>query len=120
MKNGHMFQYNGEATEDQLTRTIEEVGTYVVLHFKDRTLDIKKMIKMMKSATIDLPKDQVDKVNKTLIRAWEKKVSLYIKQHEMYNSNKCALYYVLWGQCSEIYNILDQDSVGKTAIWIKR
>ena len=96
-------------TVNQLTRTIEELGTYVVLHGKDHVLDIKKMIKMLKYTTIDLAKDHVDKANKTLIRVWEKKVNLCIKRRETYHSNKRALYHVLWGQCSKNC-ILDQDS----------
>jgi hypothetical protein len=46
--NGQVFQCYGEATEkNQFARTMEELNSYVGLHFKNHPADIKKMIKTL-------------------------------------------------------------------------
>ena len=43
--NGHVFQCHGEATEkNQFASTMEELSSYVGLHFKHHPADIKRMI----------------------------------------------------------------------------
>lgn len=71
--------------------------TWVYTSKTNHAVDINKMVKMMKDTNIDLPKDHDDKVGRRLICVWEKEVDLCIKGRKMYNSNKCALYSVLWG-----------------------
>ena len=96
--NGHVFQCYGEATEkNQFARTIEELDAYVGLQFKNHPGDVKKMIKTMQDTKIILPKD----ASKTVVHIWEKEVDIYVKRPEFYKSNKCALYSVIWSQCSE-------------------
>ena len=80
---------------------MEELDNYVGLHFKHHPADIQKMIRSMNNTTIAIPKDHEEKASKTRIRIWEKEVDLYMKRQESYNSNKHALYSVIWGQCSE-------------------
>jgi hypothetical protein len=119
--NGHVFQCYREATEkNQFARTVKELDACVGSHFKEHASDIKKMIKSMEDTTIDLPKDHEEKASKIIIRIWEKEVDLYVKRKETYDSNKCALLSVLWGQCSKAmqaktksddnYETLDQNS----------
>jgi hypothetical protein len=56
---------------------------------------------MMEDTKISVPKDHDESASKTAIRIWEKEVDMYVKQRETYENNKCALYSVIWGQCSE-------------------
>jgi hypothetical protein len=100
--NGHVFQCYGEATEkNTFARIIEELDGYVGLQFKQHPADIKKMIKLMEDTKIKVPKDHNAQASKTEIRIWEKEVDMFVKQRETYGSNKCALYSVVWRQCSE-------------------
>jgi hypothetical protein len=59
------------------------------------------MIKSMKNVVITIPKDIATDPSKTEIRIWEKQVDMFVKRREMYSANKCALYSVIWNQCSE-------------------
>ena len=100
--NRHVFQCHSEATQkNHFTCSMEELDNYVGLHFKHHPADIQKMIRSMNNTTIAIPKDHEEKASKTRIRIWEKEVDLYMKRQELYNSNKRALYSVIWGQCSE-------------------
>ena len=100
--NGHVFQCYGEATENnEFARTVEELDAYVGLQFKNHPGHVKTMIKTMQDTKIVIPKDHDTEASKTPIRIWEKKVDIYVKRLEFYVSNKCALYSVIWSQCSE-------------------
>jgi hypothetical protein len=101
--NGHVFQCHGETkVQNQYTRTLEELDSYVGLHFKYSPGDIKKMIKSMTDTEQTLPADPKDKASKTEKRIWEKEVDSYCKRKDTYISNKIALYSVIWSQCSEV------------------
>ena len=101
--NGHVFQCHGETkVQNQYTRTLEELDSYVGLHFKYSPGDIKKMIKSMTDTEQTLPADPRDKASKTEKRIWEKEVDSYCKRKDTYISNKIALYSVIWSQCSEV------------------
>jgi hypothetical protein len=78
---------------------MEELDSYV--HFTHHPADIKKMIKLMKNTMLVMPKDHDEEATKPDIHIWEKEVDMFVKQQETYNNNKCALYSVIWGQCSE-------------------
>lgn len=100
--NGHVFQCYGETTEkNQFARTMEELDSYIGLHFKHYPSDIKTMVKLLSDVRIRTPVDYADGASKTVIRIWEKEVDAYVRQKEVYASNKVALYSVVWGQCSE-------------------
>jgi hypothetical protein len=100
--NGHVFQCYGEATEkNQFARTTDELDTYVGLHFKKHPIDIKRMIKTMSDTNIPLPKDHEKDATKTAIRVWEKEVDMLVLRRSTYETNKCALFPVIWNQCSE-------------------
>ena len=101
--NGHVFQCYGEATKNnQFTQTMEELdNNYVGLHFKHHPSNIKKMMKLMQDTEIPEPTDNEDWASKTAVRIWDQEVIMYCKQVGTYKTNKCALYSVVWGQCSE-------------------
>ena len=69
--------------KNQLTRaTAEELDTRAGLRFKDHAANAKKMIKLMKDTTVELPKDHDNKDNKAgrmLIHAWEKEADKHVK-----------------------------------------
>jgi hypothetical protein len=99
--NGHVFQCHGESNEkNQFARTIEELSNYVGLYFKHHPDDIKKMIQNMVDTTLSPPTDPVAGATQTQTLIWTKEVDLYVKRKETYSPNKCALYSVVWGQCS--------------------
>ena len=99
--NGHVFQCHGESNEkNQFARTIEELSNYVGLNFKHHPDDIKKMIQNMVDTTLSPPTDPTTNATQTQTLIWTKEVDLYVKRKETYSSNKCALYSVVWGQCS--------------------
>jgi hypothetical protein len=101
--NGHVFQCHGETkVQNQYTRTLEELDSYVGLQFKYSPGDIKKMIKSMKDTEQTLPSDPTTKASQTEKRIWEKEVDSYCKRKDTYISNKIALYSVVWSQCSEV------------------
>ena len=101
--NGHVFQCHGETkVQNQYTRTLEELDSYVGLQFKYSPGDIKKMIKSMKDTEQTVPSDPTTNASQTEKRIWEKEVDSYCKRKDMYISNKIALYSVIWSQCSEV------------------
>jgi hypothetical protein len=72
--NGHVFQCYGEAIEkNQFARTVEELDSYVGLHFKYHPADIKKMIKNMEDTVVAVPDDHDSQATKTVIHIWERK-----------------------------------------------
>jgi hypothetical protein len=96
--NGHVFQCHREAAEkNQFARTVKELDARVGSHFKQRASDIKKMTKFMEDITIDLPEDHEEKASTTIVRIWGKQVDLCVKRKETHDSNKRALFSVLWG-----------------------
>jgi len=103
--NGHVFQCHGETKiQNQFTRTLEELDSYVGLQFTHNPRDIKTMIKTMKDTVLAMPSDipEGTKVSRTLERIWLKEIDMYVKQKETYKSNKVVLYSVVWSQCSEV------------------
>ena len=82
---GRIFQCCSEEAmeKNQLTRvTAEELDTRAGLRFKDHAANTKKMIKLMKDTTVELPKDHNNKDNKAgrmLIHAWEKEADKHVK-----------------------------------------
>jgi hypothetical protein len=99
--NGHVFQCHGESNEkNQFARTVEELSNYVGLHFKHNPDDIKKMIQNMADTVLTPPNDPAANASQTLTLIWSKEVDLYVKKKDTYKTNKCALYSVVWGQCS--------------------
>ena len=100
--NGHVFQCYGKATEkNQFARTMKELSNYVGLHFKHHSADIKKMLQLMADATLTPPSDPSPSATLTENLIWQKEVDMFVKRRETYSNNKCALYSVVWGQCSE-------------------
>ena len=100
--NGHVFQCYGEGTEkNQYTRTVEELEVYVGAHFKRNATDIKKMVRTMADATFTPPKDLTDKKTETEVAIWKAEVDMFVKRKDTYRENKCALYSIIWSQCSE-------------------
>ena len=100
--NGHVFQLHGEAVQkNQYSRTIDEIAGYIGLNFKKFPADIKKMVttltetKIVKPIALSSSADSIDK------RIWENEVDMYATQIAAYKNNKCALYSLVWGQCSE-------------------
>jgi hypothetical protein len=125
--NGHVFQCYGEATEkNQFARTVDELDTYVGLHFKKHPIDMKRMIKSMTDTIIPTPTDHADTATKTEIRIWEKEVDMMVLRRVTYDANKCTLYSVIWNQCSEsmqakirsshIFEIMSTDSNSLTLL----
>jgi len=100
--NGHVFQCYGEATEkNQFARTMEELNSYVGLNFKNNPNDIKKMMKLTKNITFEMPTDHDDLATKATIFIWQQDCITVSKSKKAYEDNKCALYSVIWNQCSE-------------------
>ena len=101
--NGHVFQCYGEVTKkNHFARTMEELRNYVGLHFKHHPADIKKMMKLMQDVDIVPPTDPPDGSSETTKQIWQQEVKMmYCEQVKTYKQNKCALYSVIWGQCSE-------------------
>ena len=100
--NGHVFQLYGEAAhKNQFTRTLDELAGYIGLNFKYYPADIKRMAITLNETEIELPKDPPENATKFQTRLWEKDVDLYATQIRAYRSNKCALFSLVWGQCSE-------------------
>jgi hypothetical protein len=65
--NRHIFQCYGGATEkNQFARTVEELDSYMGLHFKFHPADIKKMIKNMEDTIVAIPKDHNSQATKTV------------------------------------------------------
>jgi hypothetical protein len=110
--NGHVFQCYGEGTaSNQFTRTLEELDGYVGLHFKHNPADIKKMIRKMTDTILDMPpapeptpgttETEAAAVSASAQVFWKQEVDMYFRKKNMYENNKCALYTVIWSQCSE-------------------
>jgi hypothetical protein len=78
--NGHVIQYYGEATEKTNSRAMEELDSYVGLHFKYHPAGIKKMIKLMEHTTIAMPEDHTEDATQMAICIWEKEVDMCVKQ----------------------------------------
>lgn len=116
--NGHVYQCYGESTEkNQFTRTMEELDSYVGLHFKHDPGEIKTMLKTMKDVVFTMPKDYNEKTaTKTTIKVWEIEVDAYVKGKNTYKNNKVALYSVIWAQCSEAMQTKVKSDSNFTAI----
>jgi hypothetical protein len=110
--NGHVFQCYGEGTaSNQFARTLEELDGYVGLHFKHNPADIKKMIRKMTDTVFDMPpapeptpgttETEAPAVSASAQVFWKQEVDMYFRKKNMYENNKCALYTVIWSQCSE-------------------
>jgi hypothetical protein len=110
--NGHVFQCYGEGTaSNQFARTLEELDGYVGLHFKHNPADIKKMIRKMTDTVFDMPlapeptpgatETATATVSASAKVFWKQEVDMYFRKKNMYENNKCALYTVIWSQCSE-------------------
>ena len=94
--NGHVFQCHGESNEkNQFARTVEELNNYVGLNFKSHPNDIKRMIQNMGDTALLPPTDPTLPATQTELLIWTKEVDLFVKQREIYQTNKCALYSVV-------------------------
>ena len=80
---------------------MEELRNYVGLHFKHHPADIKKMMKLMQRTEVLEPMDYASGASMTTQQIWHQEVKMYCKQLKIYKTNKCALYSVIWSQCSE-------------------
>jgi hypothetical protein len=80
---------------------MEELRNYVGLHFKHHPADIKKMMKLMQDVDIVQPTDPPAVSSETTKQIWQQEVKMYCEQVKTCKQNKCALYSVIWGQCSE-------------------
>jgi hypothetical protein len=100
--NGHVFQCYGEATEkNQYARTVEELEVYIGTHVKRNATDLKKMVRTMADTELERPTDLSDKCGQTDTAIWKAEVDMYVKQREAYRENKCALFSIIWSQCSK-------------------
>ena len=59
------------------------------------------MMKLMQDTEIPEPTDHEDGASRAVVRIWDQEVIIYCKEVGTYKTNKCALYSVVWGQCSE-------------------
>jgi hypothetical protein len=94
----------------QFARTLDELDGYVGLHFKHNLADIKKMIRKMTDTVFDMPPapeptpgataTETATVSASAQVFWKQEVDMYFRKKNMYE-NKCALYTVIWSQCSE-------------------
>ena len=100
--NGHVFQLHSEAVhKNQYSRTIDELASYIGIHFKRYPADVKRMTLTLTETIIPRPKDPPESATKFDIRLWEKDVDLYATRLDAYRTNKCTLYSIIWSQCSE-------------------
>jgi hypothetical protein len=84
---------------------MEELRNYVGLHFKHHPVNIKKMTKLMQDVDIVQPTDLSAVSSETRKQVWQQEVKMYCEQVKTYKTNKkCALYSVIWGQCSEAFD----------------
>jgi hypothetical protein len=54
----------------------------------------------MEDVVLKVPKEHDTLATKTEIRIWEREVDIFVRQRETYHNKKCALYSVVWEQCS--------------------
>ena len=99
--NGHVFQLYGEAThQNQFTRTVQELVGYVGSQFK-KPKDIMHMIATLVDTKMDEPEPPKDEKSVLLMKLWERALDRHDKRVSEYNENKCSLYVLIWGQCSD-------------------
>jgi hypothetical protein len=78
----------------------------VGLHFKHNPAVIKKMIRKMTDTVLDVPPEPeptpgATETKTATVTFWNKVVDMYFRQKVTYDNSKCALYTVIWSQCSE-------------------
>lgn len=101
--NGHVYEVHNEASKaNQYQRTTtKEIAAYV-----NRTMkygkDIRYLIEHLQEVDFDALKPTMsgsgNKVDEMIL---QQEVNSYIKRRDLYETNKDALYSIIWGQCSE-------------------
>lgn len=100
--NGHVFQLYGVAVrKNQFMCTVKELTVYLALHFKHHPANVKRIIVTMNDTKIKVPDDVQEGATRMRIKIWGKEIALHIHRKEAYKCNKCALYSLMWGQCSK-------------------
>ena len=101
--NGRVFKLGSETSKNnQFSRTLEEISNYMARKYafggdiarlvRDcEEVDLKKLKPVHPGTDADL----------TDLRIWEKQVDEYVKRLNAYETNKEALYSIIWGQCSD-------------------
>lgn len=104
--NGHVFQLFGESVhKNQFSRTMEELEGYVGVNFKKYPEDITKMVATLQDTIIEKPKppklEITGKFDLVDSKIFDKEIEHYVTRLQAYKSNKCSMYALVWGQCSE-------------------
>ena len=94
-----MFEHSRQA--DQFTKTTKEVAAYV-----ERTYtfggDIRFAVDNLELPVIAEPADPPDNANATQKLIWEKRVDVFVQRETYLEENVKALYFLVWGQCTDI------------------
>ena len=99
--NGQVFQcYDETNNRNQFEKTIEELDRYASTYMANAK-DIKLMLKTLKETIFLEPADPSFTATRTAIRIWEKEADIFVERKASYDENKCAMFAIIMGQCSD-------------------
>ena len=99
--NGQVFQCHDETNKrNQFEKTIEELGRYAATYMPNAK-DIKLMLETLKETIFMEPSDPPFSASRTTIRIWEKEVDIFVERKANYDENKCTIFAIILGQCSD-------------------